>query len=554
MSLQPLALNDPSLQPVHQGREGDHSNMLDVAAGHLERGDPASALDILRRLVQLEPESGQAWVSLARSYYLLGDYETSFATYQRALSTKKEGNCEAQLWYGIGLLSARVKDYDNAISMLKTVLRVDPKFKESGEVWLELGKIYKEMENWQEAVRALQQCVGMVASAKLCKAYTLLGQCQVELNDTEMATSSFQKALETDPTSTSCLLHLSWLQRRHKDISLSTLRQVKPVSPKETALLHYIQGRIFYLHRVSTANDDLRTAYTIEPNNAVYLTSMAIAAYEAKDWTLCQPLLEKTAELMPEHGLVWYNFGLFFEAKDRKIDAKRAYEKVVELDKECVKEAKSRLEVMGSKSLPDMLHPGFEIEENGPVIRFRPPESRLPERENKLKTPVFKVTRAEHVASKPAPVKRKKRGKTETVQPHVPQNNMGMYSMIPFFCVPPEMEGGKTGNGGYPGYFPGQMIYYPCMVPYYMPTQDVQAAETEVPKPTPPAIQVEAPTAPIAPDTPSSSLSDTAHPPIDLDDLISHSSEQDKEPSDGEDSLDGLHISGRRSASEESSE
>lgn len=555
MSVPPIAANPTSSPPSLSSPTTDPSLLLSLATDHLDRGDPTTACDILRRLVQLQPESGQAWVSLARAYYLKGDFETSFATYQRALSSKKEGNCEAQLWYGVGLLSSKVKDYTNAISTLKMVFTVDPLFKEGGEVWLKLGEIYREIENWPEAVKALKQSVISLKAARLAKAFCVLGLCHEELGEGEIAINCYRKAVESDPNEVRPLTMLGWALRMNKEPSLSALQQVLSVSQgnsKEEALIHYLIGRVSHLHSLPLASRELEIALELDPSNPLYLTSMAVVQYEGKNWTVCEAYLRQVIDLLPDQSLPVYDLGVLLEARGRKAEAVQAYEKAILLDKGRFQAPKARLGNIDRKDIPEMLHPAFDIEENGAVMQVRAVEIRpiAATKAAKARAPVFKVTRAAPAMPKPIPTG-KKRGKLDHTQGSNPRGNMEMYPMMPFFCMPPGAEMPKGNPNGFPGYFPGgQMMYYPYMMPYYMPQSEAG--------PPPPQIvpQVQNPPAKTVPElppsSPSSTYSDTARPPVDLDDLISssdkgvNSSDQDSDASDEGGSIDGIHIGGKR--------
>lgn len=555
MSVPPIAANSTSSPPSLCSPTTDPALLLSLATDHLDRGDPTTACDILRRLVQLQPESGQAWVSLARAYYLKGDFETSFATYQRALSSKKDVNCEAQLWYGTGLLSSRVKDYTNAISMLKMVFTVDPLFKEGGEVWLKLGEIYREMENWPEAVKALKQSVISLKAARLVKAFCALGLCHEELGEGEIAINCYRKAVETDPNEVRPLTMLGWALRMNKEPSLAALQQVLSVSQgnsKEEALIHYLIGRVSHLHSLSTASRELEIALEMDSTNPLYLTSMAVVQYEGKNWTVCEAYLRQVIDLLPGQSLPLYDLGVLFEARNCKEEAVQVYERAAQLDKGRFQAPKARLANIARKEIPEMLHPAFDIEENGAVMRVRAVDIRpIPAaKEAKVRAPVFKVTRAEPVMQKPIPTG-KKRAKLDPNKGANPRANMEMYPMMPFFCMPPGAEMPKGNPNGFPGFFPGgQMLYYPYMMPYYMP----QSEAGPPPPPIEPQVQ-EPPAKPVPelpPSSPSSAYSDSARPPVDLDDLISNSgkgsnsSDQDSDASDEGGSIDGIHIGGKR--------
>ncbi|WP_456432209.1 YcaO-like family protein [Thermosulfuriphilus sp.] len=89
--------------------------------------------------------------------------------------------------------------YDQALSSFKRSLELDPKPEEIANIYCHIGLCYKEMEDWSQAIAALEKAATYNNSLK--EIFNLKGFCHFRLKEHEAAIACFVKAIEIDPTS-----------------------------------------------------------------------------------------------------------------------------------------------------------------------------------------------------------------------------------------------------------------------------------------------------------------------------------------------------------------
>lgn len=56
------------------------------------------------------------------------------------------------MWYGIGILYDRYGSFEHAEEAFTAVLKMDPKFEKSNEIYFRLGIIYKQQMKYEQAL------------------------------------------------------------------------------------------------------------------------------------------------------------------------------------------------------------------------------------------------------------------------------------------------------------------------------------------------------------------------------------------------------------------
>lgn len=56
------------------------------------------------------------------------------------------------MWYGIGILYDRYGSFEHAEEAFTAVLKMDPKFEKSNEIYFRLGIIYKQQMKYDQAL------------------------------------------------------------------------------------------------------------------------------------------------------------------------------------------------------------------------------------------------------------------------------------------------------------------------------------------------------------------------------------------------------------------
>ena len=71
------------------------------------------AVEFLQRVLNVEPNDGDAWGWLGYCYLMVDDVPKAFTAYQQALYLMPSPQ-DPYLWYGLGILYERYNSYDQA--------------------------------------------------------------------------------------------------------------------------------------------------------------------------------------------------------------------------------------------------------------------------------------------------------------------------------------------------------------------------------------------------------------------------------------------------------
>jgi tetratricopeptide (TPR) repeat protein len=124
-----------------------------LAGAYKEAGDYGNALIEARRTIELNPKSELSWKELAEIHILRGDFTHASQAIKQGLMINPQS-------YTILATRAKIylakKDYDKAIDTLEIVLE---KAFDKWVYWNELGLIYKEMGELQEARKCFEKAI-----------------------------------------------------------------------------------------------------------------------------------------------------------------------------------------------------------------------------------------------------------------------------------------------------------------------------------------------------------------------------------------------------------
>ena len=132
-----------------------------VGIEHMKTDDNAQAMEFFERSVELEPNLQEVYLAIAAVFQRTGDLESAFAQYTKAVSIPKEnirGNYEYDEAYAErGKLSARKRDYANAVQDLDKAIEINPvnskyySIRAGANVFL--AKPYKAIFDYQKAIQ-----------------------------------------------------------------------------------------------------------------------------------------------------------------------------------------------------------------------------------------------------------------------------------------------------------------------------------------------------------------------------------------------------------------
>ena len=169
----------------------DPGTLTNRARSYLAEGKIQPAIDCLRRVVELRPESAQAHQHLGEAQERLGNLQAAASSYQRAVALQPDSpelHCHlARVLYQGGALQPAAELYQRALVL-------DPK---RYEIYNDLGLVLTNLGNFGAAIEAFRRSLRLnPRSAKTIAGLGYLFECKGDLIS---AADAYRDAIKLDP-------------------------------------------------------------------------------------------------------------------------------------------------------------------------------------------------------------------------------------------------------------------------------------------------------------------------------------------------------------------
>ena len=149
------------------------------------------AVELLQRVVKLDPKYKAAWDNLGRAYLALGKNEEAGQAFQKQI----EINPYDEFAYnGLGLVYQRQAKYDEAIKEFQKQIEINPL---DQNAHANLGLLYVNQKRFGDAIPELQKAVDIYPKNPLLQ--ISLGQAYIATNQTDKGMAAFDKAIAVAP-------------------------------------------------------------------------------------------------------------------------------------------------------------------------------------------------------------------------------------------------------------------------------------------------------------------------------------------------------------------
>jgi tetratricopeptide (TPR) repeat protein len=270
---------------------------VDEAVGLLTTGNPMDARrarDLLRGVVDDAPEMVVAHLNLGVAAHQLGDLEgaaTAFSRVTRLAPSMPQG------WLYLGQVERQLGDVDTALRRFRKGLKQN---EEDMSLRVAMVQTLREVDRAQDAVDAAVDALQV--NARSLPIYNEMGLAYLALGDLDLASFVFEKA-ESIPgaeENATVQAYLGWTLYQKGERYAADYRLSRAVELDAK----FIPGLV-YLSRLRMENHDYETAV---------------------------PLLEGAARLDESNHGVFVDLGIAYRGLGRPEDARRAWEKALEID------------------------------------------------------------------------------------------------------------------------------------------------------------------------------------------------------------------------------
>jgi tetratricopeptide (TPR) repeat protein len=166
-------------------------DLQDSALAALRNRNYELAIELLKRVVAIDPKHKYAWNNLGRAYLGMQTYEDAIHAFQKALEVDPY---DESAYDNLGLVYWRQRKYEEAVGAFRKQLEVNPldEFAHGN-----LGALYVEWHKYAEAIPELEKAASLRPENAF---YQIgLGQAYLNLGQSDKALAAFDKAVELQP-------------------------------------------------------------------------------------------------------------------------------------------------------------------------------------------------------------------------------------------------------------------------------------------------------------------------------------------------------------------
>jgi tetratricopeptide (TPR) repeat protein len=162
------------------------------------QGRYGEAISAYQPMLTLAPKVAFLYLTIARNYRLVGNFDGSIKMAQRALELEPDrADAQDELgysYYQSYMAYGRAADLERAIAELEKATKSNP---DHASAWAHLGMAYYSRRNYEDAIPALQKAVEL--GANKVDYFNVLGLAHFYMAQCEQAMPLFQRSLAIDP-------------------------------------------------------------------------------------------------------------------------------------------------------------------------------------------------------------------------------------------------------------------------------------------------------------------------------------------------------------------
>lgn len=278
--------------------------LFQSAGAALRNGNYPLAVQMLERVVALEPKHQRAWLLLGSAHSVLRQFDAAVAAYRKQV----ELNPYDEFAYtGIGAVFLEQQKYAEAAEAFRQQLEIKPL---DARAQASLGYALHRMGKYEEAVNELEKAA--VLDARSADLQVNLGRAYLKLNQPAEALRAFDKAVELQPSTTTfnnvayelslANTHLDRAQQYAESAVAATAARLRNVSLSRLTL------------------DDLQRVSSM----AAYWDTLGWVFFQKGDLDRAEKFVE-ASWLLDFHGEVGDHLAQIYEKRGQKDKAARQY-------------------------------------------------------------------------------------------------------------------------------------------------------------------------------------------------------------------------------------
>lgn len=189
---QPLTLENSASGADVVPTSATADELLEAGLAAFNAGNPASAIPLLERLVQIDPRHKSAWNVLGLARLRIGNYDAAIAAFQKQLEVNPSDQHANDY---LGLAYQQQRNYPEALAAFRKQVAANPL---DSMAYTALGEILLAQNEYAAAATELDKAV--ILSPQDVGLRLALGRASLNSGDDKKALAAFEAAVQISPT------------------------------------------------------------------------------------------------------------------------------------------------------------------------------------------------------------------------------------------------------------------------------------------------------------------------------------------------------------------
>lgn len=258
----------------------------------LRSGQPKQALQLAKRLIEIDPEAG--YIERARVYAVLKDYDQSVADLEKALERNPQNSGALYLRAAVHIQRG---DLPSALADASRLVELEPR-----EGLLLRARIHRQQKDYEKAAADLTEAIA--ADPAYQAAYEYRYQVYLDMNDFEKALADAERIAEISPSRGMVFKGDVYAKQKNYDASIEAYTKAIESDP-ENATAYNNRGyhRALARRDLDKAAEDAATAIALAGEEPAYVDTRGYVAYLQGKYKAALRDFDAAIEAVEEEGI-----------------------------------------------------------------------------------------------------------------------------------------------------------------------------------------------------------------------------------------------------------
>lgn len=334
---------------IKESYPNDQNILFYLKKAYLICDDTDNAIDVIKRLIELDPYNIKHQEDLISLSYKAKDYD-SVIEYSNELAKMRNSN-KSFTNNNIANAYIQKKEYSAALEFIKGALRYNPK---DTDLKKTLADLYCLMNDFDEAISIYEEIVEDAIPREvedlmleMSDIYFKQGNKFMEEDNPNDAFEKYTKAIEYNPENPELFFALAEMNVKIKNYSeaIKYYKSAIELDPKAGTYYLRLANAYYELDNILDAKKCYNEAILIEPELTLGYVSLGLIYVKQENYENAISYFSKALDIEPLNVDIRYNLALAYEHSLNNAKAIKEYKKVLEIDPNHV-ESKNNLDLI----------------------------------------------------------------------------------------------------------------------------------------------------------------------------------------------------------------